>query len=200
MLEVFLAVAGLIAVAAITPGPNNFIVLERSLRGGLVASLPAILGVIVGTQALLFVIWIGAGGLFEQEPRLREALTFAGAAYLFWLGLSVIRRSFGTPQTGEVRASGLAASFSGLLLFQFLNPKSWVLVITATAALSAGLRDFPALISLALLFFSITGTCLLLWAVAGASLTRFLSDPLKSRWFDRAMGASLMGSAALLLL
>lgn len=198
-LETILAVAGLITVAAITPGPNNFIVLERSLRGGFLAGLPAIAGVIVGTQLLLLLIWLGADALFTREPEVRRAMTLAGAAYLIWLGLTVVRQSF--QQQGETKASppSFTTSFRGLVLFQFLNPKSWVLVLTASAAMAGGLPGLSALVSLAGLFLSITGICLVTWAAMGAALTHFLADPARGRWFDRFMGAMLVVSAGMLV-
>lgn len=198
--ETFIGLAGVITVAAITPGPNNFIVLAQSLRGGLSGSILSIAGIVAGTQLLLLVIWFGADALFRHEPRLQSAMTIAGAAYLFWLGLNGVRRSFASDGDNEAPLPAIAASFGGLVLFQFLNPKSWVLVLTATAAVSGNLNEASALTSLAALFFCITGTCLLIWAFVGSGLTQLVSGAGQGRWFDRAMGALLMVSAALLLL
>ena len=197
--ETLIGLAGVITVAAITPGPNNFIVLAQSLRAGVAGSLPSIAAIVAGTQLLLFVIWFGADVLFDREPRLQSAITLAGAAYLFWLGLNGVRRSFSEPEGNEERPPALIASAGGLVLFQFLNPKSWVLVLTATAVVTGNLNEAAGLISLASLFLCITSTCLLLWAVVGSHLSRFISGSREGRWFDRVMGALLMVSAILLL-
>ncbi|WP_282607941.1 LysE family translocator [Pelagibius sp. Alg239-R121] len=198
-METLIAVAGLITVAAITPGPNNFIVLERTVRGGFRAGLPAIAGVMAGTQLLLLLIWLGAGALFAEEPRLRDALMLIGAGYLLWLGFNMVRQSFARSTDNETASLVPIRSFASLVLFQFLNPKSWVLVLTATAALSGDVSDLSTLLSLTLLFLVITGTCLTLWALMGAGLTHLLADQACSQWFDRAMGVLLIISAALLL-
>ena len=198
--EILFAVAGLITAAAVTPGPNNFIVLERTLRGGFLAGIPAIAGVALGTQLLLLVVWFGAGALFQEEPRLREALTIMGAGYLLWIGLQVVWKSFASTREGGTATLASVSSFAGLALFQFLNPKSWVLVLTAAAAMSGTMNGLTALAALATLFLTITIACLLIWAALGAGLTRFLANPARSRWFDRGMGSLLMVSAGLLLI
>lgn len=193
-----LAVAGLITVAVITPGPNNFIVLEQALHGGWRAAAPAIAGVITGTQLLLLVVWLGVAVLITQEPRLQMFLTFAGAGYLFWLGLQVIWRSFSHEEERADPKNTIFTSFGGLVLFQFLNPKSWLLVLTATAALSGELSGMAEVATLAFMFLFIPCGCLLLWAFMGIGLTRFLADRKRKRWFDRVMGGLLVVSAGML--
>ncbi len=193
-----LAIAGLVTVAVITPGPNNFVVLERASSGGWRAAAPAIMGIIAGTQLLLLLIWLGVGALIAQDPRLQIFLAFAGAGYLCWLGLQVIWRSFATLEEGKTRPRAAFTSFGGLLLFQFLNPKSWVLVLTATAAASGGLSASADLVVLAFLFLVVPGSCLMLWAFMGMGLTRFLAEPRRKQWFDRVMGGLLIISAVML--
>jgi threonine/homoserine/homoserine lactone efflux protein len=56
--------------AAITPGPNNFIVMEAGARGGLVSAGRAAFGVILGSVLLLALILAGVGRVLEQFPQL----------------------------------------------------------------------------------------------------------------------------------
>ncbi len=197
-MEVQFAVAGLITVAAITPGPNNFIVLEQTLHGGWRRAAPAIAGVVAGTQLLLLVVWLGVGVLIAQEPRLQLLMTLAGAGYLVWLGVQMIWRSWSVPGEGVKSTKATFTSFGGLVLFQFLNPKSWVLVLTATAAHSGELPAVAGHGTLLLMFLVIPASCLLIWAFLGIGLKRFLAAPTRERWFDRGMGALLVISAGML--
>lgn len=199
-MEPFFAIAGLVMVAAITPGPNNFVVLSAAARGGLGAALPAIAGVIAGSIGLLFVVSAGAGLAFAAEPRLRTALVLAGCLYLIWLGAALIWRSDRSNDNKPSSASTLPAGFIGLSAFQLLNPKSWLLVMTATAAAPAGMSWHASLATLALIFMAVTSVCLSLWALAGSVLAEFLKHPRPRRRFDRVMGAVLIVSAALLVL
>ena len=194
-MEPLLAVAGFVSVAALTPGPNNLIVMAAAARGGLAAAAPAIAGVVAGSIALLALVWSGAGAAFDAAPALRGALTLAGALYLVWLGVDLIRRGGG--DGGPAMAALPAGTVPGMAAFQLLNPKSWVIVLTATAAAHGDMAG--GLGGLVVLFASISGICLTLWALAGAAITERLTRPGASRRFDRAMGALLIASALLLL-
>lgn len=191
-MEALLAVTGFLIVAAITPGPNNFIVMTASVRGGVAAALPAITGIVLGTLGLLFLVWMVSGVAFAQVAGLRPALALAGAAYLAWLGASIIRQKHDAagPQDG-----GLPSTTLGLAVFQFLNPKGWVMIVTATAAVSGT----GSLAALGFILVAVTSSCLLFWAGAGSALAGLLAQPRARRWFDWTMGGLLIASAALLI-
>ena len=194
------AVAGFITVAAITPGPNNFIVMTAAGRGGFAAALPAIAGVVAGGLGLLLVVWAGAGAAFTAVPQLRLVLVAAGALYLAWLGAVLIWRTRGKgPGGGRPGGGGLPSTSVGVAAFQFMNPKGWVLIATAAAAMADGGTGVFALAVLATLLIAIPSVCLSLWAGAGAAIAGWLRRPEARRWFDRAMGTLLIASAALLL-
>jgi threonine/homoserine/homoserine lactone efflux protein len=194
-METLLAVAALVSVGAITPGPNNFIVLQTASRSGVPGSLPAIGGVVLGGLGLLAVAAGGGAALFTALPGLRTALSLGGCLYLVWLGLRLIADSF-VPVAAHSASRRLPAGVAGLAGFQFLNPKSWVLVLTAVAAMPA---DRPgAFLQLAALFLLIPAACLLLWSACGALMMRAFADPRIRSWFDRVMGGTLAASAAFL--
>ena len=200
-METLLAVAGFVTVAAITPGPNNFIVMGAAARGGFGAAAPAIVGVVAGTLILLTLVWAGAGAVFEAEPRLRSVLTYAGSLYLIWLGAVLVSNTGKGDSRGSPSASRVSPrSAPGLAAFQLVNPKGWVMVLTATAATSTGFQGVSSLATLAVIFTAVTSVCLILWAWAGSAIADTLRKPRASRWFDRTMGGLLIGSAALLLL
>jgi len=191
-----LAAAGLLFVAAITPGPNNLVVLRAAGHAGLRGALPAIVGIVCGGLLLLAVMVLGAGTAFAAYPPLRRWVGAIGALYLIWLGLSLC--AAGVAPRQSVASAALPAGTSGLIGFQFLNPKSWVLVLTVLTAMPlAGLRDY---LPLAGLFVLIPAACLLLWAVLGAWLARWLVRPAIRRGVDIAMGMLLVACALLLLI
>ncbi len=194
--DAWLAAAALLGVAAITPGPNNLVVLHAAGQAGLRGALPAIAGIVAGGELLLALMALGAGAAFAAWPPLRHAAVVAGALYLAWLGLSLCFAGMASRSpTGSAR---LPAGTLGLVGFQFLNPKGWVLVLTVLAAVPvADLRDY---LPLAGLFVLIPAACLLLWALLGAVLARWLAHPATRRGVDVAMGALLGACAALLLL
>lgn len=188
---------GLVTVAAITPGPNNLVVMRAAGRAGLHGAFPAIAGVVLGGLALLAVTAAGTGTLFESLPALRFVIAAAGSLYLVWLGAKLVAGSLrGTAAAGA--DTTLPAGLAGMAVFQFLNPKSWVLVLTAVSAAGAG-GSTAAFAQLALVFVLIPFLCLLAWSLLGAAMTRYLARRRVRAWFDRAMGGALAGSAVLLL-
>lgn len=191
------ALAGLLGIAAITPGPNNLVVLRAAMQAGLRGTLPAIAGVVLGGLLLLAVIAFGAGGLFTAYPSFQRWTGMAGALYLSWLGAALFVRAVATGSEDSAFGHGLPISTFGLIGFQFLNPKSWVMVLTALATWPAtGLRGH---LPLAGLFVLIPTLCLLLWAVFGAWLARWLARPVVRRSVDAVMGALLVACAVFLI-
>jgi len=198
--EALIGVAAFISVAAITPGPNNLVVMQAAARGGAAGALPAIVGVVLGSLALLAVVVAGAGAAFEVEPRLRTVLAVGGCLYLSWLGVQLVMRTF----RGDARLSGapdkpLPTGVLGLFAFQFLNPKSWVMVLTAAAVGQSRAGPLATFLRLSPLFVVIPTVCLALWSSLGSAMARVLKRPAVQSWFDRGMGLLLVGSAALLL-
>lgn len=190
-----LAVLTIVTIAAVTPGPNNFIVMSAAIRGGAAAAVPAMLGVVGGSIALLVMIWAGAGSLFVAVPEIQPLMRMAGAAYLVWLGIGLMREAHKPAEAGS--GTTLPETALGVASFQLLNPKSWVLVLTAIAAVGGTLQGMFALMAI---FAVIMTACLTLWALAGRMISHWLVAPGSKRGFDLAMGALLVGSAGMLLL
>jgi threonine/homoserine/homoserine lactone efflux protein len=185
-METLLPVTGVLTAAAITPGPNNTIVMQAGARGLAHAAAP-IAGVVAGSLLLLAMVWAGLAGALAASPWASVALAVCGAIYLAWLGARMVVHA-----GAEAERHGLLpSSLIGVAGFQLLNPKAWVLVTTAAAAMSGESGIFL----LAPLMVLITSACLLLWALAGAALARSLADPRARCWLDRAMGAALILSA-----
>jgi threonine/homoserine/homoserine lactone efflux protein len=164
------------------------IVMEAGAKAGFTAAARMMLAVVAGSLLVLVLVWLGVGGAIAAWPALETALGIGGGAYLGWLGIRLLLR-------GEANADGapsaLPMTMLGVTGFQLLNPKGWILVTTAAAAMpQAG-----GLFTLAILIVLVTSTCLALWAVAGAASSRVLARSGRRRWFDRAMGVLLAVSA-----
>lgn len=185
------AVAGIISVAFVTPGPNNIAVLAAASRGGFSGAAATAGGVIAGTIALVVVSWAGAGLLFEGIPAAQPVLAFAGGFYFAWLGVQLFR-------SNEVTEGGSAGSlsFAAMFILQFVNPKAWLLVLAVTAASHGGIVNLAVLASIV---FIISLVCLSLWAAAGRIVNSLFRGRAARRWVDRILGASLIGLAGISL-
>ncbi len=186
-----LAIAGLFFVAIITPGPNNVIVMSIAAARGFRAALPAMAGVVIGVTLLIIANLAGVGAIVAVSPVLKLALRSAGAAYLIWLGISMIR----IPTTAPGEATALPTTFRGVLTFQFLNPKAWAIVLTIVSSSPPG---FTAAVTLTSMLAVLSWVSLTTWASAGQVLSVWLRNDHRRRWFNRAMGALLVVFAILL--
>lgn len=184
-----LSIIGLLVAAAITPGPNNFIVMEAGARGGFSSASRATTGVVIGSLVLLLCVLVGMGAALSRFAHLPVLLSIAGGSYLAWLGLSMILRT--NRPADAAPASSLPSSIWGVAAFQLANPKAWLLVTTAAATVST----VSGAIRLAIFLVVVSAVCLSVWAAAGATASRWLARPRFRAWFDRAMGVLLAASA-----
>jgi threonine/homoserine/homoserine lactone efflux protein len=186
----------LLLAATVTPGPNNLLMLRIGLEHGLRAVLAPATGVVLGGVAMLLLSCAGLARAFAAHPWLRAATAICGAGCVMWLGVRLICGS-GTAVRAPVRsATGSAHDLLRMFLFQFLNPKSWLLVLTITAAASAASVSLATLVAL---FIVIPYGCLALWAGGGSLAAGLLHDTRARARFERATGAMLALSALLLL-
>ncbi len=193
ILNALLAASSLLLVAALTPGPNNLVVLRAAAAGAPATLWAAASGIVLGGLVMLALVTT-FGSALGGLPLLRSLIAMAGAGYLAWLGLAMLFRT-----AADRHDAPLPAGFAGLFAFQFLNPKSWVMVLSLVAAFP--MQDtFATFVMLAPLFLLIPSMCLLLWAFAGRRLAGVLRAPAARRRFDRFMGLALIASAVLLLL
>ena len=105
------------------PGPGTFALLTSTGKGGFRAGAAATLGVILGDQVLLWAAVAGVAALLAAYPAVFQAVQYAGAAYLAWIGLKLIFAKPGSasPIAIEPRHYARQAFFITLL-----NPKAIV--------------------------------------------------------------------------
>jgi threonine/homoserine/homoserine lactone efflux protein len=185
-----LPLAGVLVAAAITPGPNNFIVMEAGARGGLASAGRVALAVILGSLLLLAVILAGVGRALDLFPQLGAVLSLAGGTHLAWLGASLFLRANASGESAS-RERDLPSSLLGVAAFQLANPKAWILITTAAATVAGT----GGALQLALMLMLVSGVCLSVWGIAGAVAARLLARPRFRWWFDRTMGVLLATSA-----
>ncbi len=102
------------------------------------------------------------------------------------------------PVRRPARQEDLPAGTAGLFGFQFVNPKSWILVLTVAAAAPAEGGPLAQFARLAPLFAVIPAAALLLWAALGVA-AKGLAGGRGGAWLDRALGGLLVVSALALL-
>lgn len=187
-LDVFLALLVFAFVSSITPGPNNFMLLASGVNFGFVRTIPHMLGIGAGFMSLLLAVGFGLGAVLTAYPGLHMALKVTGGAYLLYLAWRIaMSRSLG--EKGD--ASAQPMSFLEAAAFQWVNPKAWVMAVTAMAIYTNAERPFWSVLIVAVAFALVNVPSVSTWTAFGTAMRGFLSDPLRLKWFNIAMGVLL---------
>ena len=186
--DAFMALVVFAFVSSITPGPNNLMLLTSGVNFGFRRTIPHMLGIGAGFVALLLGVGFGLGALLSAYPQLHLALKIAGGAYLLYLAWRIaLSRSMGEKGEGGARPM----TFLEAAAFQWVNPKAWVMAITAMAVYSSPERPFLTVVLIAGAFGLVNLPCVSSWAGFGVALRSFLADPVRHKWFNIAMGVAL---------
>jgi threonine/homoserine/homoserine lactone efflux protein len=173
---------------SITPGPNNVMLTASGATFGFRRTVPHMLGITFGFSVVLLAVCAGLDAIFTRWPNLQTVLRWAGAAYLVYLGWKLLR-------AGEASAKDQThkpLTFLEGAAFQFLNPKAWVMTLTAAAMFLP--RDLGFLTGCAYMvavMAIINLPCITVWALFGSSLRGFLAKPSGRVVFNAAMALAL---------
>lgn len=192
-----IAMASFAFVTSVTPGPNNLMLLASGANFGFRRTLPHIVGISLGMALLLTCVLGGLGELFSRYPLLQLLLRIAGAGYLLWLSWKILR----TPPCSlqPENANGRPFAWWQAVLFQFVNPKAWIMAITAVSSFTlSGEAYWLSGLALVLVFSVVNLPSVTVWAGFGTLLQQFLSSAARQIWFNRIM-ATLTALTVLML-
>ena len=111
------------AVLALTPGPGILYVLGRTLHGGRRDGIRSALGTFVGGTVHVLAAALGLSVILMTSATAFKIVRFAGASYLIYLGISMIRHRRAT-LTAWNQEQGSQRSFLQGIATEVLNPKT----------------------------------------------------------------------------
>ena len=180
-----------------TPGPNNSILTASGIKFGFIRSIPNIIGISSGHGVQLALVCFGLGSLFTQFPILLEVLKYIGACYLLYLAWKM----FGSLNISITEEKSSPLKYHEAILFQFVNPKAWVICITAVSVF------YPDNVNLIIgtLFLVIMSTIINLpsvsmWAFGGSIIRRYLSNEKLKTIIEWILAILLLGTAISIVL
>jgi threonine/homoserine/homoserine lactone efflux protein len=174
-----------------TPGVDFLLTVSRTLQGGARAGVAAALGIAAGCVAHALAAAFGLAALLALHPQAFVLIQWAGAAYLAWLGLGLLRTAW--RGAAEANAAGAAAlrkpwwaDFRTGVLTNVLNPKVALFFLAFLPQfVPAGSPSKTASFLLLGAWFVAQGLLFLLVLVAvAARLHRLRARP----WARRALG------------
>ena len=194
--DVLIAASLFSFVSSITPGPNNMMMLASGVNFGFRRSVPHWLGICGGFTFMLCAVGLGLHTLLADHPALYDILRYAGSAYLIWMAWRLATANASPAAHDDDTPHGAARPLGvlGAAAFQWVNPKAWVMAVTAMSAYLPARAQPTDVLAIALLFGVINLPCVACWAGGGAALRRFLQDPLRLRIFNISMALALLAS------
>ncbi|WP_339152288.1 leucine efflux protein LeuE [Streptomyces sp. F41] len=136
--------AGLLLIVLL-PGPNSLYVLSVAARRGVRTGYKAAAGVWTGDTVLMTLAALGAASLLQTTPLLFAIVKYAGAGYLTWLAIGMLRAAVSLwrerhRRTAELAEASGASGESGAgttenpyrraLVVSLINPKAILFLIS----------------------------------------------------------------------
>jgi threonine/homoserine/homoserine lactone efflux protein len=179
-----LSILSFAIATAFTPGPNNLMLLSSGLTFGYKRTLSLIAGIMVGFPLMVVTVGLGIGELFQIFPMLYDILKVVGISYLLWMAwqISQAKGSLHTKETSK------PFTFIQAGLFQWVNPKAWIMAITSTTSFISNEGSiqvqvlFIAFVYLVVGFFSTHS-----WVLGGVLLQKFIQKEKSLRIFNISM-------------
>ncbi|MGW1427117.1 leucine efflux protein LeuE [Streptomyces sp. NPDC002431] len=147
--------AGLVLIVLL-PGPNSLYVLSVAARRGVRTGYAAAAGVWTGDTVLMTLSALGASSLLRTTPVLFAVVKYAGAAYLTWLAIGMLRTALTmwrerhrrvaelSEETGEGTAS-TERPYRRALVVSLVNPKAILFLISFFIQFVDPAYAYPAL-------------------------------------------------------
>ncbi|WP_350333348.1 LysE family translocator [Coralliovum pocilloporae] len=189
---VFLAPLFLFAfTASATPGPNVLMLAASGVNFGFRRTVPHMAGIVIGFPVMIVAVGLGLGELFTRFPLLHQVLKGLGAAYLLWLAWKIANAS---SVSGDKQAAKPFGFFQAAG-FQWVNPKAWIMAISAIAAFATLEASFAGQVMMIALVFGLVGIpSVIIWAAFGTGIRRYLKSDRHLRLFNRTMALLLVAS------
>jgi len=178
----------------ITPGPDTLYIVGRSSTQGWRSGAVAALGIGAGTLVHICAAALGLSAILAASATAFTAIKFIGAAYLLYVGMTLIR-SASAAQSSTVTVVPRAAALRGIFIQGFLtnvlNPKVALFFLAFLPQFVAAEATSKPVAFLVLgAIFDVNGTIwnlIVAWSAARLSTSLSPSAVLK-RWFNRCVG------------
>ncbi|MEV5004557.1 leucine efflux protein LeuE [Streptomyces sp. NPDC093064] len=145
--------AGLVLIVLL-PGPNSLYVISVAARRGIRAGYTAAAGVWCGDTVLMTLGAAGAASLLKANPVLFGIVKYAGAGYLTWIAIGMLRTGWGmwrtrrekaAPAEDSAPAAAAERPFRRALVVSLVNPKAILFVIAFFVQFVDPAYAYPAL-------------------------------------------------------
>ena len=193
--ETLVAFATVTILVAYFPGPALLYTAAQTISHGRKAGLMAMLGIHLGCYLHVFAAAFGLSAVFKHVPELYMAVKIAGALYLIWIGIGMIRSRLNAADQPVAPPKTVKRALLDSFIVEVLNPKVALFFIALLPQFVDPTAGLPVWVQ-----FLILGTIVNfafssadLVTVFGASLVVGAMKKTKASFaFGRWIGGSLM--------
>ncbi len=193
--EALIAYCSFIIATSITPGPNNTLLLASGVNFGIMRTLPHWCGISTGMALQVILMGLGFSSLFMAFPALHYVIQILGSIYLLYLAYGIAFHS-----QLKTQQALKPMKFYQAILFQWVNPKAWIMSISAATVYAPTPIHWTTIIIMGILFAFVGFPCCGLWVMIGQGLKNMLANPLYLRLFNYIMGIALALSVLMLFI
>jgi threonine/homoserine/homoserine lactone efflux protein len=200
--ETLFAFVAALLLWVVIPGPAIFMVVGRSLSGGLRATASLIFGILLGDVFYMTLVFMGLAALGQILGEFFVVVRVLAALYLIWLGISLWRRDPAGQLPGVTATPGDAVKsfFTGFGI-TLGNPKAILFHLGFLPTFfNLQTLTFVDAVTIIAVFVSVLGTAFTAYAWAASRAGALFSDPRRIRMLNRGSGTLLIGAGAAVLL
>ena len=195
--ELTFALVSFYFVMFVTPGPNNIMLFASGVKYGFKKTIPHILGIPLGHFIQISLVAAGLGFVFQTYPMVKQVLKIIGCLYLFFLAY----RMFGSLNMKESTKTGRPLKFYEAALFQILNPKAWVIAITAVSVFFPKDESFiTGLLFLTCIAPIVNLPSISIWVLFGSSIRVLISNLTVKKTIEVILAVLLVGTGLMILI
>jgi threonine/homoserine/homoserine lactone efflux protein len=184
-------------VASVTPGPNNLMLAASGMNYGIRRTIPHMCGVAFGFFFLMLLCTFGVGAAYHAVPQLRIVMNVLAALYLAYLAWRIA-------MAGQVsideKSGARPMTFLEASLFQFVNPKAWVMALAATSGLMPDVSIFAQVMILVAMAFLINFPCIGIWTFFGRAMAAIFKSDRARKIINIVLALALVATIPMMML
>jgi homoserine/homoserine lactone efflux protein len=178
-----------IVIVIAIPGPLSLLMINSTLKQGIRASAPVIFGGSFASSILLIISASGLGAIVVSSELAFNAIRYAGAAYLFYLGIKLIRpaaeQSRVDKPDSDPQSDSKTSLFHQAFLMGISNPKDILFFIALLPQFVDPQADLlPQLLIIVCSWFLADCLCKLVYGIAAKSVAGLFTNPKNQRKLD----------------
>lgn len=182
--ELIIALMAFAFVTSITPGPNNLMLMASGINFGLTKSIPHITGVGIGFILMIILVGLGLAQIFDAFPISYNVLKIISIFYLSYLAWKIATTKTNIKKDISKNGKEKPITFLQAALFQWVNPKAWIMTVTAISTYAPETQNLETIIIIAFIFGIIMLPSISIWTFLGIQMQKIINNSFRLKIFN----------------